>query len=124
MEEQPVLADAEEFMTSPRGRLERAAIRDIYVLMEAFERSPTYVEKLRYIVPDELQAVEEILQDRDRINALRQVRDYMSHRDVRRYYDTGRLSVAAIGPEWYSAAEDAFARMILLALQRARRSDT
>lgn len=96
-------------------------MRDLYVLIEAFKRSPTeYIERLRDIVPDELQAVDAIIQDNDRVEALRDVRDYMSHRDVRRYYDSGRLSVAAIGPQWYRAAENAFGRMLLLALQRSR----
>jgi hypothetical protein len=121
MDGQPVVADAEDFMSSPRGRLERAAMRDLYVLIEAFKRSPNeYIDRLRVIVPDELQAVEAIIQDQNRVEALRHVRDYMSHRDVRRYYDRGRLSVTAIGAQWYRAAENAFGRMLLLALQRSR----
>jgi hypothetical protein len=110
MDGHPVVAEPEDFMSSPRGRLERAAMRHLYVLMEPFKRSPPeHIERLRDLIPDELQAVEAMMQQQDRVEVLQQVRDYMSHRDVRRYYDTGRLSVAAVGPQWYSA-EDAFGR--------------
>ena len=121
MDKQPVVQSTAEFMTSPRGRLERAAMRDLYVLIEAFDASPmSYVDEMRRLVPAELDAVHFLLQDRDRVDALRQVRDYMTHRDVRRYFDVGRIAVAQVGPSWYRATESAFAKMLLFALRAAR----
>ena len=121
MDNQLVVEGAEEFMTSPRGRLERAAMRDLYVLIEAFKATPPrYLAELRRLVPKEVQEVMSLLEDHDRIAALRQVRDYMSHRDVRRYFDIGRLAVAVVGPVWYRTVESAFAKMLLLALRAAR----
>lgn len=121
MEEEPVAAGTEEFMTSRRGRLERAAMRDLYVLVEAFHASPPrYIDEMRRLVPDDLQAVMSLLEDEKRVESLRHVRDYMSHRDVRRYYDVGRLGVAVVGPAWHRTVESAFARMLLLAMRAAR----
>lgn len=121
MDNEPVVDGAEEFMTSRRGRLERAAMRDLYVLIEALRAAPPrYVEELRRLVPEELPVVMSLLEDQDRVDALRQVRDYMSHRDVRRYLDIGRLGVAVVGPVWYRTIESAFSRMLLLALRAAR----
>lgn len=120
MDNEPVVEAAEEFMTSRRGRLERAAMRDLYVLIEAFGASPPrYIEELRRLVSEDLQAVMSLLEDKKRVDALRQVRDYMSHRDVRRYYDIGRLAVVVVGPVWYREVESAFAKMLLLALRAA-----
>lgn len=121
MDNEPVVEGAEEFMISRRGRLERAAMRDLYVLIEAFkETPPRYIGELRRLVPEEVQQVMSLLEDHDRVAALREVRDYMSHRDVRRYFDIGRLAVAVVGPVWYRTVESAFAKMLLLALRAAR----
>jgi hypothetical protein len=121
MDDEPVVAGAEEFMISRRGRLERAAMRDLYVLIEAFRASPPrYIDQMRRLVPDDLQAVMSVLEDEKRVDSLRQVRDYMCHRDVRRYYDVGRLAVAFVGPAWYRNVESAFAKMLLLAMRAAR----
>ena len=109
------------FMTSRRGRLERGAMRDLYVLVEAFRASPPeYLDEMRNLAPEPYRKVEMLLDDADRLNALRAVRDYMSHRDLRRYMDEGRLAVAAVGPAWHRALESAFAELTLGAI-RARR---
>lgn len=121
MDEEPVVQGAEAFMTSRRGRLERAAMRDLYVLIEAYEAAPPqYLDELRRLGPEEFGAVGSLLEDRERVAALRHVRDYMSHRDARRYFDIGRLAVAVVGPAWYRTVESAFARMLLDALRGAR----
>lgn len=120
MDKEPVIHGGAEFMTSPRGRLERAAMRDLYVLIEAFKASPpAYLDELRRLAPAELKAVTSLLEDQDRVDALRQIRDYMSHRDVRRYFDIGRLAVVDVGPTWYRTVEGAFANLLLLALMSA-----
>ena len=43
MDHEPVVHGAAAFMTSRRGRLERAAMRDLYVLIEAYEAAPLSV---------------------------------------------------------------------------------
>jgi hypothetical protein len=110
MDAEPVFHGATEFMTSRRGRLEHAAMRDLYVLIEAFDASPPpYLDELRRLSPAELNAVASLLVDRYRVLSLRQIRDYMSHRDVRRYLDIGRLAVVDVDPMWYRTVESAFA---------------
>ena len=79
-----------------------------------------YLEELGRFVPEDLRAVTVLLEDLERVEALREVRDYMSHRDVRRYYDIGRLAVAVVGTQWYRRVESAFAKMLFLALRSAR----
>src|SRR5205823_3325768 len=94
---EPVDHDPEDpgvYMTSRRGRLERGAMRDLYVLVEAFGASPPeYLDEMRRLVPVAYGEVDGLLQDFDRLHALRAVRDYMFHRDLRRYMDEGRIAV-------------------------------
>lgn len=109
------------FMTSRRGRLERGAMRDLYVLVEAFRASPPeYLDEMRRLAPEPYRVVESLLEDVDRLNALRAVRDYMSHRDLRRYMDEGRIAVATVGPSWHRALESAFDEVILGAMRAGR----
>lgn len=120
---EPLEHDREDpgvFVASRRGRRERGAMRDLYVLVEAFRASPPeYLNEIRMLAPDPHQAVETLLEDVDRLNALRAVRDYMSHRDLRRYMDEGRIAVATVGPAWHRALESAFGQLTLAAT-RAR----
>jgi len=121
---EPVEHDPEDpgvFMTSRRGRLERGAMRDLYVLVEAFGASPAeYLDEMRRLAPEAYGKVEGLLQDADRLHALRAVRDYMSHRDLRRYMDEGRIAVASVGPVWHRALESAFAELTLGAMRPRR----
>lgn len=49
-------------MTSRRGRLERGAMRDLYVLVEAFGASPPeYLDEMRRLVPEAYGEVEGLL---------------------------------------------------------------
>ena len=124
MDAEPLDEDPETFMVSRRGRLERCAMRDLYVLIEAYQRSPSaHLADLARLVPTEQAEVDRLLCDDDRVTALREVRNYMSHRDMRRYYDVGRLAVAHVGLEWHRTLESAFAKMLLLGLRRARAED-
>lgn len=118
MDQEPIVAGAEEFMTSRRGRLERGAMRDLYVLIEAYRSSPeSYLGNLRMLAPGAFDRVEALLADASKVEALRQVRNYMSHRDVRRYNDVGRYGVALVGVDWHRQTESAFAELLLTALQ-------
>lgn len=122
MDAEPLDGDGpEEFMVSRRGRLERCAMRDMYVLIEAYKNSPAaYLVELARLVPAEHDVVERLLRDADRVANLRDVRDYMSHRDLRRYYDAGRLAVAHVGIQWHRTLETAFATMLLMGIRLAR----
>ncbi len=120
MDAEPYEDGPDAFMVSRRGRLERCAMRDMYVLIEAYRASPpAYVTELARFVPTEHAEVERLLGDADRVFALREVRNYMSHRDVRRYYDAGRLAVADVGLEWHRSTESAFAAMLVLGIRGA-----
>lgn len=124
MDRQPVVDGAGEFMTSPRGRLERAAMRDLYVLIEAYQSSPrAYLDRLREVAPGCYEKVASSLADTSKVETLMEVRDYMSHRDVRRYNDIGRYGVAIVGVDWHRRTESAFAELLLTALRSPRPRD-
>lgn len=92
----------------------------MYVLVEAYRGSPRrYLDDPARLSPAEYAAVGLLLDDTARVKALREIRDYMSHRDVRRYYDAGRLGVATVGPQWYREVETAFAKMFLLGIDKS-----
>src|SRR5207245_34850 len=100
MEQQPVVRDAEQFLISPRGRFERCMLRDLYVLSEAWKSQPIRHAQLRALARDEYDAVEALLAAAvadGRMDNLRQVRDFMCHRDRREYWDTGHVAAALIG---------------------------
>ena len=97
MNKEPIADDPETFMISDRGRFERTWLAFLYVLVECW-RSQQMREVRDFIqtkIPD-CQIVQ-LLREGEKngaIKALREVRDYMCHRDRRTYWDTGRLAVA------------------------------
>ena len=92
----------------------------MYVLVEAYQSSPpSFAGELRRLVPSEASTVADLLTDSARIDALRDIRDYMSHRDLRRYYDVGRLAVASVGLQWFQSLEEAFGAMLLGGIRAA-----
>ena len=115
------LGAVEEFDVSNRGRLERCWYRDLYVLLEAWERQPLQrTAWLRPLAPsafDEVTAIMARSDSDERRTALRNVRDYMSHRDHREYWDAGRCAVAKVGLDFATELGIAFGRYFLLALR-------
>jgi hypothetical protein len=83
-----------EFTRSPRGRLERLWVTFLVVLVEAWERAAQSVRgKISSLTnTDRLDA---LLQQKDRLAKLRDVRHYMAHRDVRDNSDPGRYAHTA-----------------------------
>jgi hypothetical protein len=87
-------ADPGVFMTSRRGRLERGAMRDLYVLVEAFRASPPeHLDGIRRLAPEPYRKIEVLLSDADRLTALRAVRDYVS--------EDKAISAAGRSHEWW-----------------------
>lgn len=112
--------DFESFHISNRARFERVWVTFLYVLVEAWQSNP--MEPVREHVS---QAVDCSALDRmiDELSAegdlakMREVRDYMCHRDRREYWDVGRTALAGLLPK-HLALHDAFGAMLLEALRR------
>lgn len=122
-----VSSDPEGFTVSRRGRLERCFLRDLAVLLETWRTWPENYERLRSHAPREYDEVVYTIDDgigRGLDRHVIAVRDYMSHRDRRIYWDEGRIAVAKPGVfEWSRRLERAFGRFFLSAM-RAMRSDS
>jgi hypothetical protein len=116
-------ADPDEWATSDRGRLERCWHRDLFVLVEAWERlTAERHEQFRAWAPEAHDAVAAMLKRDDMrkvVGYLHATRDYMSHRDQRRYWNAGRYAAAQAGVELPRTLNLAFGRFFLEAL-RAR----
>ncbi len=88
---------ADEFTVSDRGRFERMWITFLYVLIEAWHSSIGTLAKSYMGSKTDLSEVDDIIfkgKKDDRIARMKNVRDYMSHRDKREYWDAGRIDVA------------------------------
>ncbi|MBN1362339.1 MAG: hypothetical protein JW993_17220 [Sedimentisphaerales bacterium] len=95
----PIVEDVEAFLASDRGRLERVWVMFLYVLIEAW-RSRAMRATKSYMVaraPDFVQNIDRLIAEGEKngnIERMRSIRDYMCHRDRRRYWDAGRVDVA------------------------------
>jgi len=93
----PVEKSAVEFTMSDRGRLERMWITFLYVLIEAWHSPAGDRAKFYMKSKADLMGVEEIIskgENEGSISKMRNVRDYMCHRDKREYWDAGRIDIA------------------------------
>ena len=106
---------AEEFTLSDRGRFERMWITSLYVLVEAW-RAPAMASGKAYI--KSITSIEQIdkLIEQGKIdgslNKMRNVRDYMCHRDKREYWHAGRTDVAG-QLAFHNALHTAFSQVFL-----------
>jgi hypothetical protein len=86
--------EREDWTISPRGRLERLWMSMLYVLLEAWEQNHTARHAVTSVV--DAAALQELI-ERCRaegiLDALRETRHYMCHRDKRQYWDDGRLAI-------------------------------
>ena len=97
MMQSPVKNSAEEFTMSDRGRFERMWITFLYVLIEAWLSPIGAMAKSYMGSKTDLSEVDDIIskgKEDGCISKMRNVRDYMSHRDKRDYWDAGRIDVA------------------------------
>lgn len=111
----PIARDAEEFTVSDRGRFERMWVTFLYVLIEAWRSSVGAMAKSYMESKTDLSEVEEIISKGERdgsISKMRSVRDYMSHRDKREYWDAGRIDVAG-QLEYHEALYHKFSKAFL-----------
>lgn len=88
--------DPEEFLMSDRGRFERAWVTFLYVLVESWQSKQ--MEKVRSYVTSiiDTKTLDELLENgkqNGNIEKMKETRNYMCHRDVRKYWDNGRLAV-------------------------------
>lgn len=92
---QPMDQDPVTFMISNRGRLERAWVSYLYVLVEAW-RAPGNAAARHWIdsnvSTDRLGSLLRAAKDTGCLETLRETRHYMSHRDKRPYWDSGRYA--------------------------------
>lgn len=96
MDKSSVGKDAEIFLSSDRGRFERIWVAFLYVLIEAWE-SDNMKEVRDYVASKvSIDKLTRLIQEGKKdgsLNKMRNTRHYIAHRDKRKYWDTGRLSV-------------------------------
>ena len=118
----PIAQDAEEFTMSDRGRLERMWITFLYVLIEAW-CSPIGASAKSYMGSKaNLNAVEDLISNgktNGSISKMRNVRDYMCHRDKREYWDAGRIDVAG-QLTYHEALHQAFSDVFLQVFKKCK----
>lgn len=119
MEQSPPSANPQEFLISDRGRFERLWVALLYVLVEAWgSRQMSQVrENIRAITS--LAGLEQILNEgivNGQISSMGEVRHYVCHRDKRKYWDVGRLSVIG-NLAYHQRLHDAFSKVLMAAMR-------
>jgi hypothetical protein len=112
------------FLATDKGRLERLWIMELYVLVEAWQSKLMAPVKGRLAAVVDLSELKALLKLRTRDNTLegmRDVRDYMVHRDKKRYWDLGRTAQIG-GLAEHESMHQAFGRMLLRAIAWAKQS--
>ncbi len=93
----PIEQTVELYTASDHGRSERMWIMSLYVLVEAWQ-APAMAEARAYVLSrtstDAIQIVIERGKNDGSLEKMRNVRNYMCHRDRREYWDSGRTDVA------------------------------
>jgi hypothetical protein len=112
------------FLVTDRFRLERLWIMELHVLVESWQsRLMAPVRKaLASALDGPVRELEAVLAQRARDNTLRgmrDVRDYMVHRDRKRYWDLGRTAQIGGGGE-HESIHLAFSGMLLQAVDWAK----
>ena len=114
------LEDVESFHMSHRARFERVWVTFLYVLVEAWQSHPMAPVREQVSKTVDCSALDRII---DELSAegdlakMREVRNYMCHRDRREYWDMGRMALAGLLPK-HLALHDAIGSMLLKALRR------
>ena len=96
MESFPVVKDVKEFHISDRARFERVWMTFLYVLVEAWrsqQMEPVRGHLSKVLDCTELESTISRLESQGDLARMRDVRNYMCHRDKREYWDQGRLAV-------------------------------
>jgi hypothetical protein len=119
-----------EFYSSDRGRFERTYVAFLYVLVEAWraralEQARVFMGNLVSLVPIETalaNAEQAHGEEQSGIQSMREVRDYMCHRDLREYWDKGREAVN-MQMHTHESIYDAFSHAFLKARKELRARD-
>lgn len=118
----PVEEGAEKFTMSDRGRFERMWVTFLYVLIEAW-RSPIGGMAKSYMdSKTDLSEVDDIISKGENdgsVAKMRNVRDYISHRDKREYWDSGRIDVAG-QLEYNEALHNSFSKSFLETFEHSK----
>ena len=107
-----------DFTRSPRGRLERLWVTFLVVLVEAWERA---AESVRGQISSltNTDRLDALLQQKDLLAKLHDVRHYMAHRDVRDYRGPARYAHVAGELRFCLELHDEFQRVLSAAVDWA-----
>jgi hypothetical protein len=111
--------ELEDVGGSRRQRLARFLARDMWVLWEAWERRPHYHDALAERAPaavSRLRELEAMGRSRGWFKRVREIRDYMNHRDKRDYIDPGRGELPEDTIRWMEALRHTFSELLLAAM--------
>lgn len=115
----PIEEDPEKFHMSDHGRFERMWVTLLYVLVEAWQSAQmtpvrAYIESVTPL--GDLTSLLRAGKADGSLRKMRQTRDYMCHRDRRKYWDDGRLAVCG-QIEYHVKLHAAFSRILLAAMK-------
>jgi len=111
----PIDQDVEKFHISDHGRFERMWVMFLYVLVEAWESGQmatvrAFTESVSPV--GELNGLVSAGKADGSLTKMRNTRDYMCHRDRRKYWDNGRRAVYG-QLEYHTKLHEAFSRVLL-----------
>jgi hypothetical protein len=111
--------DLDDLGGSRRQRLARFLARDMWVLWEAWDRRPQYHEAFAERAPAQvgrLRELEKTGKARGWFQRVRNIRDYMNHRDQRDYLDAGREELPGEAITWMDDLRRTFSELLLAAM--------
>lgn len=115
----PIEEDPEKFHISDHGRFERMWVTFLYVLVEAWESAQMAPvrEHIESLTPlEELTSLLRAGKVNGSLRKMRRTRDYVYHRDCKKYWDDGRLAVCG-QLEYHMRLHAAFSRILLAAMK-------
>jgi hypothetical protein len=104
---------------SRRQRLARFLARDMWVLWEAWDRRPQFHDAFAARAPAQvarLRELEEAGKECGWFKRVRNIRDYMNHRDKRDYLDPGREELPEEAIAWMGGLRRTFSELLLAAM--------
>jgi len=111
--------DPNRFHISDHGRFERAWVTYLYVLVEAWNSAQMAPVREYVSSVVSVHALQELLaagKRKGHLRQMREVRNYMCHRDKRKYWDDGRLAVCG-QLEYHVKLHAAFSTVLLAAMR-------
>jgi hypothetical protein len=116
----PIDPDPEKFPISDHGRFERIWVMFLYVLFESWESRQMrivrdYVGSVASLA--ELTGLIRSGKQKCSFKKMKATRDYMCHRDQRKYWDDGRLAVCG-QLEYHMQLHQAFSEVLLQAFRK------